>query len=76
MGMRSGQRNIFLDNEENVSYIGRQLRKMVEIAEEKGSVIAICHPYTQTFQALRENEDWLRAQKVEFVLASRVVKRY
>ncbi len=76
MGMRSGQRNIFLDNEENVSYIGRQLRKMVKIAEEKGSVIAICHPYAQTFQALRENEDWLRAQKVEFVLASRIVKRY
>ncbi len=76
MGMRTAQRNIFLDNEENVEYISRQIRKMVEIAEEKGVVIAICHPYPQTFQALRQNKDWLREQKVDFVRASRVVKSY
>lgn len=76
LGMRTGQRNIFLDNEENVDYISRQLRKMVKIAEEKGAVIAICHPYPETFKALRQNEGWLRAQKVDFVLASQLVKRY
>ena len=76
MGMRTAQRNIFLDNEENVAYISRQLRKMVEIAAEKGAVIAICHPYPQTFQALRQSEDWLRQQGVDFVLASRLVKSY
>ncbi len=76
MGMRTAQRNIFLDNEENVAYISRQLRKMIKIAEEKGAVIAICHPYPETFQALRQNENWLRSQKVDFVLASQMVKRY
>jgi polysaccharide deacetylase 2 family uncharacterized protein YibQ len=76
MGMRTAQRNIFLDNEENVGYISRQIRKMVKIAEEKGAVIAICHPYPQTFEALRRDQAWLREQKVDFVLASRLVKSY
>lgn len=76
MGMRTAQRNIFLDNEENVEYITGQLRKMIKIAEDKGEVIAICHPYSQTFQALRQNESWLRAQGVDFVLASALVKQY
>ncbi|MCF6177854.1 MAG: divergent polysaccharide deacetylase family protein, partial [Geopsychrobacter sp.] len=55
MGLETAQRDIFLDNQENTTYIGRQLRKMVKIAEEKGTAIAICHPYPQTFAALREN---------------------
>ncbi len=76
MGMRTAQRHIFLDNEEDVAYISRQLRKMVKIAKEKGTVIAICHPYPQTFQALRQSESWLREQGVDFVLASQLVKSY
>ena len=76
MGMKTAQRNIFLDNEENTTYIGGQLRKMVSIAEEKGTVIAICHPYPETFRALRENESWLRQQPVDYVMVSQLVQRY
>ena len=76
MGMRTGARQIFLDNEEDVSYIRQQIRKMVKIAEEKGEAIAICHPYRQTFEALHLEEAWLQEQQVDFVVASRVaVKR-
>jgi len=70
MGMRTGVRHIFLDNEENVDYIRKQLRKMVKIAEEKGEAIAICHPYRETFEAIQREEAWLRQQPVEFVVAS------
>ncbi len=76
LGMKTAQRNIFLDNEEDVAYISRQLRKMVKIAEEKGVAIAICHPYPETFRALRQNENWLRAQPVDYVMASELVQRY
>lgn len=72
MGMRTGVRHIFLDNEENVDYIRKQLRQMVKIAEEKGEAIAICHPYRETFEALRREEAWLRQQPVDFVVASRL----
>jgi len=76
MGLRTGARHIFLDNEADVNYIRRQIRKMVKIAEEKGEAIAICHPYQQTFEALRMEEVWLRQQPVDFVVASRLaVKR-
>lgn len=76
MGLRTAQRNIFLDNEENVDYVGKQLHKMIGIAEEKGIAIAICHPHPQTFAALRRNESWLRAQDVDYVLVSQLVRRY
>ncbi|WP_020676047.1 divergent polysaccharide deacetylase family protein [Geopsychrobacter electrodiphilus] len=76
MGLQTAERNIFLDNEENVDYIAKQLHKMVKIAEAKGTAIAICHPYPQTFQALRQNTGWLHEQQVDFVLVSRLVNRY
>ncbi|PLX91117.1 MAG: hypothetical protein C0619_08245 [Desulfuromonas sp.] len=72
LGMRTGTRHIFLDNEEDVTYIRKQLRAMVKIAEEKGEAIAICHPYRQTFDALLQEQDWLRQQRVDFVVASRL----
>lgn len=72
MGMRTGARHIFLDNEEDVDYIRKQLRQMVKIAEEKGEAIAICHPYRETFEALKQEEGWLRQQPVDFVVASRL----
>jgi len=45
-------RNIFLDNEQNVEAIGRQLFKAVKIANKTGKVIAIGHPYMATYEAL------------------------
>lgn len=74
MQVPSAQRNIFLDNQSNVAYISAQLRKMISLAEEKGFAIAICHPHPETFEALRQNQPWLRAQNVQFVAASRLVK--
>jgi polysaccharide deacetylase 2 family uncharacterized protein YibQ len=76
MQVPSAQRNIFLDNQSSVAYISVQLRKMIAIAEEKGFAIAICHPHPETFEALVQNQQWLREQKVEFVAASRLVKVY
>ena len=75
LGMRTGARHIFLDNEENVGYIRKQLHHMIKIAEEKGEAIAICHPYKETFEALQREETWLRQQKVEFVVASRLAMK-
>jgi len=46
-------RDIFLDNEENISYIHNQLKKAVRIAQKRGYAIAIGHPHSVTFKALR-----------------------
>ncbi|MFO7813461.1 MAG: divergent polysaccharide deacetylase family protein [Pelovirga sp.] len=76
MGLKTAARDIFLDNEEDVDYIRRQLRKMVQLAKKQPEVIAIAHPYPETLEALRLEKDWLLAQPIDFVPASRLVKRY
>ncbi len=76
MGMPTAARDIFLDNEEDVDYIRRQLRKMVQLANKQREVIAIAHPYPETLEALRLEKDWLLAQPIDFVPASSLVRRY
>jgi len=76
MGLPTAARNIFLDNEENVPYIRRQIRKMVRLSDDKGEVVAICHPYPQTLEALRLELPWLKQQPVDFVPASALVHVY
>jgi polysaccharide deacetylase 2 family uncharacterized protein YibQ len=76
MGLKTAARDIFLDNEEDVDYIRRQLRKMVQLAKTRREVIAIGHPYAATLEAIRLEKDWLLAQPVDFVPASALVRRY
>ena len=76
MGLPTAARNIFLDNEENVDYIRQQLRKMLRLSEDKGEVVAICHPYPQTLEALRLEQPWLLQQQVDFVPASALAHSY
>jgi len=45
-------RDIFIDNEHNVPYIHKQLRKAVNMAKKKGYAIAIGHPHKMTMKAL------------------------
>lgn len=76
MGLKTAARDIFLDNEEDVDYIRRQLRKMIQLAKTRREVIAIGHPYPETLEAIRLEKDWLLAQQVDFVPASALVRRY
>ena len=50
-------RDVFLDNENDYSYIMRQLRQTEKIAHMRGYAVAIGHPRTQTYLALR---DWMK----------------
>ncbi len=76
MGLPTAVRNIFLDNEENVGYIRRQIRKMVHLSDAKGEVIAICHPYPETIEAFRQELAWLKQQRIDFVPASALTHTY
>lgn len=53
LGLKYVYRDIFLDNQQNVSNILTQLQKAVIIAKRDGYAIAIGHPHTSTIQALR-----------------------
>ncbi|MBZ7954577.1 divergent polysaccharide deacetylase family protein [Campylobacter sp. W0018] len=64
------QRDIFLDNEDNVDYVKKQLLSAVRLAQKKGFAIAIGHPRKSTLKALQESKDLLA--KVELVYLSEI----
>lgn len=76
MKIPTATRQIFLDNEEDVAYIRKQIRKMVRMSIDRGELIAICHPYPETLQAIQLELSWLKQQSVDFVSASSLTKVY
>ena len=53
MGIKTGRRHIFLDNEQNPQKICVQLNKLTALAEKQHQAIGIGHPYQATLDALR-----------------------
>jgi len=72
--MRLGKRDIFLDNEQDETYIRGQLSKAVERAKKSGHAIAICHPHPVTVATLVKALPELKQQGVRLVAASKIVR--
>ena len=53
LGLKYAYRDVFLDNEQNVSKILKMINNAVAVAKKGGVAIAICHPYKSTFEALK-----------------------
>ncbi|EPW1234855.1 divergent polysaccharide deacetylase family protein [Campylobacter coli] len=64
------QRDVFLDNRDDVAYIKNQLIEAVRLARQKGFAIAIGHPRKNTFKALEQSKDLLKS--VELVYLSEI----
>ena len=67
MGLKTAQRNVFLDNEQDTNYIKKQVMILKDLALESGSAIAIGHPYCNTISVLKEIDSILAAESVEIV---------
>jgi len=76
MRVPTATRQIFLDNREDLDYIRQQIRRMVRMSDERGELVAICHPYPETLQAFRQELSWLKQQPVDFVPASALARVY
>ena len=61
------ERNIFLDNEPDVTYILNQLKKAVRYAKRHGQAIAICHPRPETFEAFKQASEILKGVKMVMI---------
>lgn len=75
LGVATARRDIFLDNVRSVSAIRGEIRRMARMAAKNGEALAICHPYPETLAALRAEADYLRAQGISVVPASRLLVR-
>lgn len=67
-------RHVFLDNENKVDYINRQLRAAERIARKNGYAVAIGHPKSATFKALKEWLPSLKEKNIKLVHMSEIVK--
>jgi hypothetical protein len=52
MGIPVAERAVFLDNEDDPTYITAQVRRLLEVARTKGSAVGIGHVQKQTAQVL------------------------
>ncbi len=56
MGILSASRDVFLDDDDNPEKIREQFQRLMQIADKKGTAIAIGHPRPNTIAAFKE---WL-----------------
>ncbi len=73
IGVPSARRTVFLDNEQDATYIKRQLEELVTIAREQRYAVGIGHAKEITLQVLQDMIPVYERQNVEFTRASEVV---
>lgn len=74
LGLKCGERDVFLDNEIALDYIKGQIRLLAKIALNEGQAIGIGHAHSLTVQAIKETIPELENQGIEFVLVSELVE--
>lgn len=74
IGIKSGKRDVFLDNIEDKEYIRKQMKLLADIAKKKGTAIGICHVSPITADVLREELPKLAEQNIKIVPAGEIVR--
>ncbi len=67
-------RHVFLDNENDFDYIMRQLEASERLARRNGYAVAIGHPKSQTYKALKKWLEELDKKKIRVVHLSEIIK--
>ena len=74
LGVPSLERQVFLDPDRDREAIRGQFHRLLAIAAERGSAVAIGHPYPETVEVLREELPRALAAGYEFVEISALVE--
>lgn len=72
--VRFARRDVFLDNQDDPTYIRGQLIKLKNLARRQGSVIAIGHDRRNTLMVLRELLPIMKKEGYEFVFVSNLAE--
>ena len=73
MGVRAGQRQVFLDHDVQPEQISHRLQQLINLARKHGRAIGIGHPHTETLHALQQLIPELHAAGIEIVPVSHLV---
>lgn len=74
LALLAGERDLFLDNENDVQDIRAQLEGLIRLARDHGRAIGICHPYPSTITALKGMITKIKAQGIRIVPLSRALE--
>ena len=75
LGVPSAERQVFLDPDLGEQAIREQFLRLLQLAREQGSAIAIGHPHPMTFAVLEREVPIALAEGVEFVPVSYLLER-
>ncbi len=73
MGIKTAERNVFLDNDPDREKIEKQIKSLLTLAKKRGHAIGIGHPNPETFEALKSMEKEIK-ENVNIVGVSKLVK--
>jgi polysaccharide deacetylase 2 family uncharacterized protein YibQ len=74
MGVRAGQRQVFLDHNVQPEQISHQLYQLINLAQKHGRAIGIGHPRVETLHALQRLLPALHAAGIEVVPVSHLIE--
>ena len=74
LGIKTGRRNVFLDNDRDVAKIKTQIAELVNLSKKNGDAIGIGHPHPEMLQALQETIPSLRENGIEVVPVSMLLE--
>ncbi|MFT7221297.1 MAG: polysaccharide deacetylase 2 family uncharacterized protein YibQ [Candidatus Azotimanducaceae bacterium] len=72
--LESARRDIFLDNDRSAPAIDKQFRKLLKLAKERTSALAIGHPYPSTLDYLSQAIPLLEAEGITIVSVSELLQ--
>ena len=72
MGVSSKQRDLFLDNHQDVSSVIRQMKRLRNLAQKHGSAIGIGHPRPDTAEGIMRFLETPESRDVAFVYISQL----
>jgi hypothetical protein len=73
IGLPWNKRDVFLDNEQNETYIMGQLEQLKNLAKKRSSAIGICHPHPETIAVLQREVPRLKAEGIILERVSKLV---
>jgi polysaccharide deacetylase 2 family uncharacterized protein YibQ len=73
LGVDARKRDVFLDPDRDPQTVAREFERMKSLADKRGSVVAIGHPYAATLELLERELPRLAEQGYELVTISELV---
>jgi polysaccharide deacetylase 2 family uncharacterized protein YibQ len=73
-GLKNATRDVFLDHDRNIVHIKKQWKYLIKCANQKGSAIAIAHPYPETIAFLKSAIAQLEENDIKLVSVSELIR--